>query len=76
MTLTDDSHPGRSDDDPDLRRMLVSHMHCGEPMHLIQASELPLWAAPETATVSITGQATETLTYRCACGFTLEHRLE
>jgi hypothetical protein len=77
MTLPEDSHSGRSDDDPDLRRMLATHMHCGEPMHLIQPSELPLWAAaPETATVSTTGQAMETLTYRCACGFTLDHRPE
>lgn len=42
-------------------------------MNLMQAADMPFWmAAPETATASVVDPAPETVTYRCACGFTLD----
>jgi hypothetical protein len=54
-------------DDPAVRKMLVSHIHCGEPMPLVQSNGTPR-----------DGSGTEeteegAVTYRCSCGFTCDH---
>ncbi|WP_146031890.1 hypothetical protein [Arthrobacter sp. AFG7.2] len=56
-------------EDPELRRMLATHMHCGEPMQLVNG-----------AIALLPGGKEETydggvLTYRCACGFSFDHRM-
>jgi len=51
--------------DPDVRRMLVSHRHCGELMHEIPAvDESAPQANPDGPVV----------TYQCECGFAFEQR--
>lgn len=55
-------------EDPELRRMLTSHIHCGQKMQLV------------TMTPVLPGEQTEAknddglLTYRCACGFSFDQR--
>lgn len=51
--------------DPDVRRMLVSHRHCGELMHEVPAvDESAPQANPDGPVV----------TYQCECGFAFEQR--
>lgn len=56
---------GRTED-PQLRRMLATHVHCGEPMQLVGVGRVP----SEGPAVRNDGGA---LTYRCACGFSFDH---
>lgn len=58
---------GRAED-PLLRRMLATHVHCGEPMRLVGAGQVPPVEAGEG---NYDGGL---LTYRCACGFSFDHR--
>lgn len=58
----------RPTDDPELRRMLASHIHCGEPMQLVSVDP----ALPDEGFVERNGGAL--LTYRCACGFSFDQR--
>lgn len=52
-------------DDPQLRRMLASHIHCGEPMQLVRMDPaLPNEGRNDGGP----------LTYRCACGFSFDQR--
>lgn len=60
--------PGRPSEDPELRRMLSSHIHCGEEMQLIIAHPAP----PDDRTS--TKNDGSPLTYRCACGFSFDQR--
>ncbi|EMY34939.1 hypothetical protein D477_007024 [Arthrobacter crystallopoietes BAB-32] len=63
--------------DAALARTVAEHVHCGEPMHLVTAADLPITAplmvlAP--GTVPPEPPASDTCIYRCACGFTLDAR--
>ncbi|WPU08624.1 hypothetical protein [Pseudarthrobacter oxydans] len=53
-------------EDPQLRRMLATHVHCGEPMQLVGGDTLQ----DEGLAVRNDGGL---LTYRCACGFSFDH---
>ena len=61
--------------DPALARTLTEHVHCGEPMQVITAGDLPVTAP---LTVLLPGKAAsepakpDTRMYRCGCGFTLD----
>lgn len=57
---------GRHPEDPLLRRMLTSHVHCGEEMQLIivdTAQSLERTPASNNGCL---------FTYRCACGFSFD----
>jgi hypothetical protein len=57
----------RRPEDPQLRRMLTTHVHCGEPMRLVSAGQVqPAGARQENYDGGL-------LTYRCACGFSFDH---
>lgn len=51
--------------------MLATHVHCGKPMRLATADEMPF---PPGADPSTTGQQLprSVMTYRCACGFSFD----
>lgn len=53
-------------EDPQVRRMLASHMHCGQPMQLVPVSPAP---RGEPAAVR---RDDAVLTYKCACGFAFD----
>ena len=59
---------GMASEDPQLRRMLATHIHCGEAMQLV--------AADETSPVKLQDGKNDggLLTYRCACGFVFDQR--
>ena len=80
---------GTPSEDPQLRQMLATHVHCGEVMRLVAAE--PPAAEPPAAGQSTAGQSTAgqppagppsgrndggLLTYRCACGFSFDDRQE
>jgi hypothetical protein len=52
--------------DPLLRRMLTSHVHCGEEMQLVIVD--PAQAGERTPAMN----DGTLLTYRCACGFSFD----
>ncbi|XTR52315.1 hypothetical protein ACOM2C_01970 [Pseudarthrobacter sp. So.54] len=54
----------RPSEDPQLRRMLTSHIHCGQPMQLVTVNPAP----PEERNDG------DLLTYSCACGFSFDQR--
>lgn len=58
----------RLPEDPQLLRMLATHVHCGEPMELVNVDPALLVEAP--AGKNDGGLAT----YRCACGFGFDQR--
>lgn len=58
----------RLPEDPQLRRMLVRHVHCGEPMQLVNVDPALLDEGP--AGKNDGGLAV----YRCACGFSFDQR--
>lgn len=51
-------------EDPQLRRMLASHIHCGQPMQPVTVDPAP----PDERNDG------DQLTYRCACGFRFDQR--
>lgn len=54
-------------EDPQLRRMLATHIHCGEPMQLAIVH-------PALLNERLIGNTENNLTtYRCACGFSFDH---
>jgi hypothetical protein len=55
-------------EDPQLRRMLASHIHCGEAMQLVAAGRTLPEDVPEEKNDG------GLLTYRCACGFSFDQR--
>ena len=59
----------RASEDPQLRRMLATHIHCGEAMQLVSAAD-------ETSPVELQDGKNDggLLTYRCACGFVFDQR--
>lgn len=59
---------GGPSDDPLLHRMLASHIHCGEPMHLVGADPV----LPNEGFLG--GNDGDLVTYRCACGFSFDQR--
>lgn len=59
---------GRPSEDPQLRRMLTSHIHCGQDMQLIMVHP----ALPGDRTTAKNDRSL--LTYRCACGFSFDQR--
>lgn len=59
---------GTPPEDPELRRMLTSHIHCGQEMQLVTMP--PVLPSEQTATKN----DDSLLTYRCACGFSFEKR--
>lgn len=59
---------GRSSEDPQLRRMLATHIHCGEPMQPVPADQAPPVGLPDGKNDA------SVLTYRCACGFSFDQR--
>jgi len=48
--------------------MLATHIHCGEPMRLVSAGQVPPAGARQE------NHDGGPLTYRCACGFSFDHR--
>lgn len=66
MTKQQHSPPPPALEDPQLRRMLATHMHCGEPMQLAPPSSGPPEERPQEANDA------GLLTYRCACGFSFD----
>lgn len=62
--------PESPSEDPLLRRMLATHIHCGEAMQLV--------AAVETSPAGLPDRKNDggLLTYRCACGFSFDQRQE
>lgn len=54
----------RSSEDPGLRRMMASHIHCGQLMQLLTVDPATLEE----------GNDGGLLTYRCVCGFSFDHR--
>ena len=75
---------GTPSEDPQLRQMLATHVHCGEVMRLVAAE--PPAAEPPAAGQSTAGHSPARppsgrndgglLTYRCACGFSFDDRQE
>lgn len=70
---------GTPSEDPQLRQMLATHVHCGEVMRLVAAE--PPAAEPPAAGQSAAGPPSGRndgglLTYRCACGFSFDDRQE
>jgi len=59
---------GRPSEDPQLRRMLTSHVHCGQDMELIIVHP----ALPGDRTTASHDRRLHT--YRCACGFSFDQR--
>lgn len=59
---------GRPSDDPQLRRMLTSHIHCGEEMQLVSADA----ALRNEKAGARNGLCLRT--YRCMCGFSFDQR--
>lgn len=59
---------GRPSEDPQLRDMLTSHIHCGQDMQLVMVHP----ALPGDRTTPKNDGSL--LTYRCACGFSFDHR--
>lgn len=59
---------GKPSEDPQLRRMLTSHIHCGQDMQLIIVH--PVLPGERTTAMNDGGL----LTYRCACGFSFDQR--
>ena len=59
---------GRPPEDPQLRRMLSSHIHCGQEMQLVSTDP----ALPREQTTARNDDSV--LTYRCACGFSFDQR--
>ena len=55
---------GRPSDDPQLRRMLTTHIHCGQEMQFVIADPAP---PKERVDEGL-------LTYRCFCGFSFDQR--
>lgn len=55
---------GGPSDDPQLREMLTSHIHCGQPMQPVTVDMAPLEES----------RGGGLLTYRCACGFCFDQR--
>lgn len=60
--------PGRPSEDPQLHRMLASHIHCGQVMQLVTAGP----AVPNGGLAEKNGGGL--LTYRCSCGFSFDQR--
>jgi hypothetical protein len=59
---------GGPSDDPQLHRMLASHIHCAQVMQLVTACPvLPDEGLAEKKDVGL-------LTYRCSCGFSFDQR--
>lgn len=54
----------RPSEDPQLRRMLASHIHCCQPMQLVTGDPAPPGERNDG----------DLLTYRCACGFSFDQR--
>jgi hypothetical protein len=66
MTQLKKAVHARHPEDPQLRRMLATHMHCGEEMQLVGHA-----AAAGVPDGKDDGGL---LTYRCACGFCFDQR--
>lgn len=58
----------RHPEDPQLRRMLATHIHCGEEMQLVSAGPAAAAGIPDGKDDG------GLLTYRCACGFCFDQR--
>ena len=56
-------------EDPQLHRMLASHIHCGQVMQLVTTG--PVVANEEVVAEKADGGL---LTYRCSCGFSFDQR--
>ena len=65
--------PGR-DVDPDVDRMLATHVHCGKPMRLVTAEEIPVWAGTDPSTTA-QAPSRSVKTYQCVCGFSFDRPL-
>jgi hypothetical protein len=57
-------------EDPQLRRMLDTHIHCGQDMQLVSPPDAAT-AGPEAGK---NGDGPRT--YRCACGFSFDEKAE
>jgi hypothetical protein len=68
MAQPREAAPARAAEDPQLRRMLATHIHCGEAMQLV--------AADRTSSIELPDGKNDggLLTYRCACGFSFDQR--
>lgn len=66
------------EEDEALARTIAEHVHCGEPMQLVNAADLPITAPLMILTADTVlpePEATAVRTYRCSCGFTLDSDL-
>ena len=59
---------GRPSEDPQLRRMLTSHIHCGQDMELIVVHP----ALPGDRSTAKNDRSLHI--YRCPCGFSFDQR--
>ena len=66
MTQAKKTADKRLPEDPLLRRMLATHIHCGEPMELVTANTTPLNDAQGSRSDGALSA------YRCSCGFTFD----
>jgi hypothetical protein len=69
-----DASPARQEDEA-LARTIAEHIHCGEPMQVVNAADLPITAPLmilTAETVLPEPVAATFRTYRCSCGFTLD----
>jgi hypothetical protein len=65
-------------EDEALARTIAEHIHCGEPMQLVNAADLPITAPLMILTADTVlpePEGTPVRTYRCSCGFTLDSDL-
>lgn len=56
--------------DPELRRMLATHIHCGEAMQIVSPADAAAAGAEESR------DDAGPVTYRCACGFSFDEKAE
>lgn len=65
---------GTPSEDPQVRQMLATHVHCGEVMRLVAAEP----AVEESSAARRPSGRNDggLLTYRCACGFSFDDRQE
>lgn len=70
MTRSKEALRMASEEDPQLRRMLATHVHCGEDMQVVPPADAEP-AGPEESR-----DRAGRVTYRCACGFSFDEKAE
>ena len=70
---------GTPSEDPQVRQMLATHVHCGEVMRLVAAEPPAAGQSPAESSAARPPSGRNDgglLTYRCACGFSFDDRQE